>query len=165
MHQTACYSISYNVHGRLKGGRRGLAPLLDFENVRKKGCFLNFDWGKPNFITFGAPWKILEKILPTPIHMLLLSESNLKHLHYSIKALKIIFICKPGILTDFQSFQVRMMNKPGHRVSLQSVLRFAFLEKTFDSTFPTTMRLNKRRRYNFSSFKLWVCTFVYSAAS
>jgi len=28
-------------------------PPLDFENFNKKGCFLDFEWEKTNFTTFG----------------------------------------------------------------------------------------------------------------
>jgi len=54
-----------------RGGRGTLDPL-DLENLSKTGCFLNFDWEKANFTTFGPPWKNpsctpLEKIFLTPI--------------------------------------------------------------------------------------------------
>jgi len=29
----------------------------EFENFSKKGCFLNFEWYKINFTTYGFPWK------------------------------------------------------------------------------------------------------------
>jgi len=52
-------------HGRRKGARGGQGPP-DFDNVSKKGYFIDFEWEKTNFTTFGSPWKNL-KILPTPM--------------------------------------------------------------------------------------------------
>jgi len=42
---------------------RGALPPWILKISAKKGCFLNFEWEKTNFTTFG-PWK---KILPTPM--------------------------------------------------------------------------------------------------
>jgi len=38
-----------------EGGQVGQGPPcpLDFGNFNKKGCFLNFEWEKTNFTTFG----------------------------------------------------------------------------------------------------------------
>jgi len=43
-------------------GGRGVKAPLDFENFSKKASFLNFQWEKTNFTTFGPPWKIFGKI-------------------------------------------------------------------------------------------------------
>jgi len=62
-----------------EGGGRGAWPPLDFEIISKRGCFFNFEGWKPNFTTFGTPWKKFwenpqvppwkkEKILPTPMN-------------------------------------------------------------------------------------------------
>ena len=40
--------------GRGEGG--GLAPW-NLKLLAKKGCFFNFEGYKPNFTTFGPPWK------------------------------------------------------------------------------------------------------------
>jgi len=70
------YPIGHEGRKGGQGGQGAKAPL-DFGNFSKKGCFLDFEWDKINFTTFGHhPWKILEKcpsattlkkILPTPM--------------------------------------------------------------------------------------------------
>jgi len=45
----------------MRGRRKWCLAPLDFENFSKKGCFLNFEWEKPNFTTFAPPGKNLEK--------------------------------------------------------------------------------------------------------
>jgi len=45
------------MHGHQKGGRGSHRPpwILKF---LARGCFLNFEWEKSNFIIFGHMWKI-----------------------------------------------------------------------------------------------------------
>jgi len=45
------------------GVRREGLPPLNFENFSKKACFLDFEWEKANFTTFGP---LLEKSLSVP---------------------------------------------------------------------------------------------------
>ena len=45
-----------------EGGQVGPRPSLDFENFGKKGCFLSFEWKKPDFITVDP----LEKFWKNP---------------------------------------------------------------------------------------------------
>jgi len=48
------------MHGHQKGGRGSHRPpwILKF---LARGCFLNFEWEKSNFIIFGHMWKIFFK--------------------------------------------------------------------------------------------------------
>jgi len=38
-------------------GRGGQGPPWILKLLAKKGCFFNFEGQKPNFTTFGPPWK------------------------------------------------------------------------------------------------------------
>jgi len=38
----------------------------EFESFSKKGCFLNFEWQKTNFTTFGTHTKRLDKSASVP---------------------------------------------------------------------------------------------------
>jgi len=51
-----------------EGGGGGASPSLDFEIISKKGCFFDFEGLKPNFTTFGSPWKKFweSPLLPPP---------------------------------------------------------------------------------------------------
>jgi len=48
--------LIYCGHWRRKGGKGVKAPWI-LKISAKKGCFLNFEWEKPNFTTFGLPRK------------------------------------------------------------------------------------------------------------
>ena len=53
------------MHGRRKGWQGGLVPWI-LKISAKQGCFLNFEWEKTKFTTFGPPGKILEKSPSAP---------------------------------------------------------------------------------------------------
>jgi len=55
------YYISYRAISAGRGDKARQARILKFS--AKRGCFLSFEWAKPNFITFGPP---LEKFWKNP---------------------------------------------------------------------------------------------------
>jgi len=62
-----CWDKRSPTTGVRKGGRGALSH--GFGKSQQNGCFLDFEWEKPNFTTFVPPWK--KSFRRCPQHVLL----------------------------------------------------------------------------------------------